>query len=816
MTALAGVFGTLLIAPAPQALAQSAAQAAGQTVNIDLPAQALGSAITTLSAQTGVQVFASGDVVKGRTAPAVAGRMTPRQALERLLSGSGLEARATADGSLTVQEQLETKPLPEVQVYARPFQESATGPIRGQVAKRSATGTKTDTPLLETPQSISVIGKEELRRREVSSIKEALAFTPGITPVMSLDLREDLTNLRGFAVDYSSFFLDGLATPAITYGLSRGEPYGLERIEVLRGPSSMLYGQNPIGGMVNMVSKRPTSTPLHEVQVTVGSHDRHQGAFDFSGPMSRSGEWSYRLTGLVRKSETDVDYLRDDRTYLAHAITWRPSARTSVTALASYTRDDLGRSGGTAAFLPASGIALPNPNGTIARNTNGGEPTFDFYKKEQSSIGYDLEHRFNDTWSVQQNLRYRTTNLNYQTAYGLNWQTPNSAPPTNPNPTNVTNPIYLRGAFGSFARNAALAVDNRVQAKWNAGSVEETLLAGLDYRESKLDELRYFGAGAPINIFNPLYGQRFALPAQPDTDQQVRLRQTGIYLQSQTKFVQTWLITAGLRQDWATNEVSNHLAQRSVKQDDQATTGRLAFTYLGPNGLAPYVSYSTAFTPTSGADFAGNAFSARTGKQVELGVKYEPANLNSLFTAAVFDITQDNMLTRDLDPAHPFQQVQGGAFRSKGLELEAKTSPTPSLDLIASYTYLDARITKSNAGNIGNRPKGVPQNSAAARADYTFHNVLPNAAFGFSAGVQYVGTTTSSDGALSGTNLVPVGYFTLPAFTQYSAGFHFDSGPYRFVLNVSNLTDKVTYDCYGNKCWYGAGRDIRATLSYNW
>lgn len=709
--------------------------------------------------------------------------------------------------------------LPEVRVRATADRENGRGPVNGVVAKRTATATKTDTPIVEVPQAISVITKDEILLRGASNLKEVLGYTPGVTSVNAVDAREDLVTFRGFAFDWNSFFIDGMATPATTYGLAKGEAYGMERVEILHGSSGSLFGQNPAGGMVNLVTKKPVLAPLREVQLTVGSNQRRQAAFDLGGAITEDGQWSYRLTGLVRKARTDIEYVRDDRTYIAPAITWSPSARTRLTLLAHYINDDLGHSGGTSAFLPGSGIALPNPNGVIDRSTNGGEPGFDMYRKEQTSVGYDLDQRLSEDWSFRQSLRYRNLRLSYQTAYGTGFVAAASLPVGTP-----ANLYYNRGTLGSFATNEMVTLDNQFQADWQGEGWEHTLLLGVDFRNSTLRETNHFtSVGAPINVFDPVYGANLALTPVPTAHKQEGMRQMGVYAQSQFKYRQQWLVTAGLRADSMRSTFDSKMTPTvSEDRSEDALTGRVGLSYLASTGLTPYISYSTGFTPTSGADFNNNLFKARTSRQKEIGLKYQPVGSNSLFTAALFDITQRNVLTND--PIHLFSQIQNGKYRSRGLELEAKTELTRSLDLIASYTRLDPEITESNNLNVGNRPRGIPLEAFSARLDYTIRGGIARG-LGFGLGIQHIGATPTADGARYLASQPANYYFSVPAFNLVNAGIHYDQGPVQWIFNITNLEDKKTYDCssrvsvlnvQASTCWYGAGRDARLTMVYRW
>ncbi|GKS77412.1 TonB-dependent siderophore receptor [Acidovorax sp. SUPP950] len=768
--------------------------------NFHVPAASLEDALNAFARQAGITLSFDPTIVSGRKAAAVIGQRTVEEGLEALLLAHRLEATRTPGGAYVVRAMpvlAAGATLAPITVTANVDKEMATGPVHGYVAKRSATGTKTDSLLVETPQSVSVITSDELAARAVSSIKEAVGYTVGVTPSPAQDFREDLTTFRGFPFDWASFYLDGLAMPSTTYGVSTSEPYGMERIEVLRGPSSMLFGQSSTGGLLNMVSKRPTSDPIREIQFQIGSHQRRQIGIDLAGPVGESGEWTYRLTGLARRSDSDIDFVEDNRIFLAPALTWKPSAATSLTLLASTMADDLGHSGGTSAFLPASGIELPNPSGTIARNTNGGEPSFDYYKKKQHSVGYEFEHRFDGDWEFRQNARWRKVDVDYQTAYGLGLLT-----------SDTSRRMLRRGAFGSFGNAESTAIDNQLQKEWTGMGAKHTTLVGLDYRSTKLDELRYFGFSSPgIDIFAPVYGTTFALPATPDTDQKTAARQLGLYLQNQAKFGQHWLLTLGARWDTAKHEIDDRLESRITTISEKKTTGRVGLTYLFDNGVAPYASIATSFTPTLDPNNYGAPFKARTGKQHEVGVKYQPPGSNSLYTVAVFDLKQRNVLTADPDQVnHPFGQVQTGAYRSRGLELEAKTELSKSLNVMAAYTYIDAKVAESNNGNVGNTPKGIPRHTASAWADYKVRGGSLNG-LGFGVGARYVGKRPSADAP---------GFYMVPAFTILDAAMSYELDSWRLALNVGNLTNKVTYDCWLTRCWYGPGRSLKATATLRW
>jgi iron complex outermembrane receptor protein len=388
------------------------------------------------------------------------------------------------------------QPVPLTDTEPRPKTETATGPVEGIVATRSATGTKTDTPLLETPQSISVITADRVHQQAATSVSDALGYTAGVRAnVYGDDTRFDWLSIRGFDAYLPGFFVDGmLARNNNTWSVWKVEPYGQERIEVLKGPPSVLYGQANVGGMVNVISKRPLDEPFNEVRVRAGNNKRIEGAFDFSGPATNDGTFLYRLTGLLLDTDTQVDFTSQERIYIAPAVTWRPSTSTSLTLLGQYLKEDDVPNN---RFLPPQGIVLPNQNGRIPRDFFTGEPGYDKFVQEQWAIGYLFQHRFDRVWQVRQNLRYREVDVDYKTVYG-----------TGLDAGDPTQRTLTRGVFTSFEKMQAFTVDNQVQADFTTGAIKHTMLAGVDYQNNVFDQRAGIGAGPSIDMYDPSMERR--------------------------------------------------------------------------------------------------------------------------------------------------------------------------------------------------------------------------------------------------------------------------------------------------------------------
>ncbi len=766
-------------------------------VNLDIPAEPLDKALTTLARQSGIQILFASEATRARMSAALKGSYTAREALDKLLAGSGLVVREQGDKTYTVQAADAARSdnaLPTVTVTADAA-ESAYGPVNGYVATRTASATKTDTPLLETPQSISIIPRERYEAQGAQSVNEALRYSAGISSYGAGTRSDWYTVVRGFD---PNVYLDGLALPTtINLASWRVDPYLLERIEVLRGPASVLYGQGQPGGTVNMVSKLPTATPLHEIEVQLGNNARRQLAGDFGGAIDEDGKLLYRFTGLVRDSNLPFGPFKDQRLLLAPSLTMKLSHDTSLTLQATYLRD---RTNSSDNFLPASGTILPNPNGHLSSSLFTGSPDFDRYEKEQWSLGYLFEHRFDDTWTVRQNLRYSHLSLKDYMTYGVGLDDSDSSQSSMSRYAGIAKPDYGR-----------LSVDNQVQAQFRTGAIEQTVLAGVDVQRQRRHNWEAYALTSSLNLYHPVYTAfDWSIFDNVTPEDSISIQeQVGLYVQDQVKLGQRWVLTGSLRRDWAKTTNEDLIASTSTTQKDSATTGRLGAVYLAGGGWAPFVSYSTSFMPELGTDRFGNAFKPTRGRQVEAGVKYQPDEKTAI-TAALFEIRQKNVTTTDLSDPLGTHYVQTGEVRSRGVELEAALELSRSLKAVASYSYTEVKNTQTNdASALDKTPVDIPRprHLASLWLDYTLRGGQLNG-LGMGAGVRYVGNAPgSADNSLN-----------VPGYTLVDAALHYDLPQWRLSLTASNLFDKeYVSGCYdATRCIYGNGRTVLATARYRW
>ncbi|MGO2009477.1 TonB-dependent siderophore receptor [Vreelandella alkaliphila] len=791
----------LALLPALHAAAQqnSSQAVASQTHAFSIPANPLPQAITDFSSVTGMQVLYTGNQAYEISAPAVQGNLTTIQALDRLLAGSGMTYRFTGARSVTLEQINQTSTTTLEPLLVTGERESAYQSVDGYIARNSATGTKTDAPIVETPQSISVVTADRVEAIGATRLKEALAYTPGVnTSPWGDESQYDWIHIRGFDAYSPGFYKDGLQLRnSGTWAVWQTENFGTERIEVLRGPSSVLYGQNIPGGMINVMSKRPSETPSRSLEMQVGENSRQQVTADFTGPVNDNDDLLYRVVGLAQDAELSTGDLRNDRYYFAPSLTWTPTSDTSVTLMAEYLRM---RTGSVWNSYPTKGTLLPNPNGRIPVSTFTGERDFNRYHQDQWMVGYALEHRLNDILSMRQNARYGRFDTDYRTMYEGNFVTVN---PDNPeDPTNFR--TITRTPFSSDEEAKSLTIDNQVEAGFSRGNWDHTLLFGLDYQRTDFDVLaNYGGTVGNLDLYNPIYGSAVSLNP-PFQDSESTLEQLGTYAQSQIKFQERWVLTLGGRYDHASVDNLDRLTDESTTQTEHDVSARAGLVYLAANGLAPYISYSESFLPTTTINpDTGKPFSPETGRQYEAGLRYQPAHHDGMYSVAAFDVERQNYVT--YDPT--WLPEQTGEVQVRGLEAEALFKPTARSNLTVAYTWIpEADVTASeNPDQIGKQNNAVAEHQASIWGDYRF---LSGWQIGL--GARYFGSHEGAQEAAPAN---------IPAYTLLDGMIGYTHGPWGLRMNVHNLTDKTyvsTCNGSGSMCSYGAPRQINATLSYDW
>jgi iron complex outermembrane receptor protein len=661
----------------------------------------------------------------------------------------------------------ETTQLERIVVKAE-AEENATGGQTGPtIAQQAATATKTNTPIMETPRSVSVITEQLMADQGVQTVQDALVYSAGVYgAAFGFDTRGDWARVRGLEPED---YRDGLKWHFGYYNNTRPHPFTLERIEVLKGPASVLYGQGSPGGIINVVSKLPQEETRREAYVEYGSHNRKEAGVDMTGKVDESGTLLYRMIGVWRDSDTQVDYVPDDSYVFAPSFTWRPTDDTSLTVLANLQRN---KSGSSAQFFPWEGTLLSAPNGKIPTNRFISEPGWDRYDTQQAAITAIFDHRFNETWSVSARMRYSDSKADYDTIYPV-------FPPTiNPDGRTIDRVAYM-----SAASAQVFTGDARLRADFDTGAIDHKLAFGIDYQNATTENDYFYGSGGTIDLYDPVYGNiPTGLPYydfNPATT-----RQTGFYVTDQIKFGSGWIASVGLRYD---------VAKDADGKRDNELSKDFGLMYEFDNGVAPYVSYSESFVPVTGTDFNGDPFKPLRGKQYEAGVKFQPPGTPSIVTAAIFQIEQENMLLSD--PSNPLNQIQSGEARIRGVELEAQTKWN-EFELLANYTYLDTR------GTDGYRLDTVPEHMASAWLSYRPEGEWEGFKAGF--GLRYVGKTW--DGV---DKLHTDPYLLADAMIGY------ETDRWAVALVGRNLFDKVhlTSCLARGDCFYGDRRSVALNVS---
>lgn len=641
--------------------------------------------------------------------------------------------------------------------------------------------TKTNTRLLDTPQAVSVVPRALIEDQGAVTLEEVLRNTAGVT-TGGYYSDWDYYRIRGFDAAFTTYW-DGLRGD---YG-KNVELFGVERVEILKGPASSLYGQGPLGGLVNIVSKKPIKDDFADVSLTLGTYSYVEPAID-AGVVLNSAKTVYlRLNALYRDQESFVGFTHKRRVYIAPSITWEIGPDTTWTLLGSYTHDR----DKTAFPLPAKGTVLPNINGHIPRNRYVGEPDKpNEVEQWRLRIDSQFSHRFNEVLSLRQNFSYSRiwqdwNHILYPSSLDADER------------TLYRYPYSLRETLDRFAADTAL------EAKFQTGPVEHYLVGGVDYYSTESDQdnqqINYAdfpGSYPALDLFSPNYGR--PLPtALVNATVHTESDWWGVYLQEHAKWEPFTLLLGG-RYDWTSSDNS----------DAEAFTGRVGITYEVVKGVAFYANYSQSFNPQwSYKDAAGNAVEPETGENWEGGVKVELLDGRVSGMVSVFHLTRENVATANLATPDPFDSVVSGEQVSQGVEVESVINFAPGLDLTLAYTFTDAEITEDNTLIVNSRLAGVPEHAFSGWIRYTIQDG-PLRGLGFGFGGRYY---SAQEGDASYTNP-----FRLPAYGLLDAAIYYKRGPFYAQINVKNLLDREYYNGAYNDLYVLPGEPLAVRATVGW
>jgi iron complex outermembrane receptor protein len=701
--------------------------------------------------------------------------------------------------------------------------EAATITVTGlRTIVTSDAGTKTNTPLIETPQSITRIDNAELVRRNALSINQALTYVAGVTPNQRGGVvgRYDQLTIRGFA---PAQFLDGMRLLGGSYSSPQIDFHRIESVDVIKGPASVLYGNATPGGLVNLTSKLPTEDFHGMIDLAAGSYSLWRGAVDVGGSLDADHKLRVRLIGGAERSDGFVDTTRYRRYYINPAISFAPNDKTSLSVIAAYQRDPKSGSYGSA---PPIGTALPNPLGQLPVSFYDGEPSYEAFDRKQYTITGLFRRSITDWLKYRANTRYLKIKQHYRQVYGSSLSTDNRT--------------LVRGGGGSDENANTWSFDNNLLATFGTGPLKHELMAGLDYYRSRAVGYQRFVTGAAngipnLDIFNPVYGVAIPDIVASAVPTYTRRKQTGVYAQDQIQLGGLNLI-GSIRKDWYRQTTTTAGVATRVGQDK--VTYRAGALYAFDFGLSPYVSYSTSFEPQSGVNLAGQPYVPITGRQYEAGLKFQPRGTQTILTLSVYDLARQNVLVTD--PANIRNSIQVGETKTRGVEAEGRGSIRPGLDFSVALTYMDARYTKGNpatagvingaaqSGVTGTRVLGVPKWMASSFLSYDLAKASavsgPLAGLSFGGGVRYVG---ASDGlnSITAAGITTLNRFPVRGFTLVDTMLNYDLGAgggalkgLNLALNVSNLFDKRhVSSCFATGwCWFGSPRTVVGSVRYKW
>lgn len=779
-----------------------AAEQASSVRAYNLPAAPLATTLNQIASQAGLALTLNPSLAAGKTSAPVQGQFDAQGALREALRGTGLQLEQGGAGTFTLVAIPEgIVALPETSIIGQGDTESAWGPVEGYLANRTAAGTKTDTALVEAPRSISVATREQMQDRNVQNLDDAVKYMPGIVSASyGSDTRYDWMRVRGFE---PTQFLDGLPLPRGVYANPKAETWNLDRLALLRGPASSVYGQTPPGGLLDMVSRRPSAEQSNAIQVQYGSDNYRQINFASTGKIDDEGQFLYGVSGVVRDAGTQVDHIDNKRYNIAPSLTWNIDPDTKFTLLSQFTRDDTGT---TSQFLPIQGTKIKSSLGEVSHHKNLGDPDYEFYDRTYYALGYAFEHRFNDTWQFKQNLRYTKSELSFQqlTVGSYIYQPADAAGNIARSSTNVDENI------GQFA------VDNNFQADFATGDIIHTVLLGLDHQRTDTSFRTIYGTASNINIFDPVNTAPTVRPVgvTPYYDYNQKTVQTGLYVQDQMA-LDKWRLTLGGREDWV-HQGTTYFNKLDATNTDRSKnfSGNAAISYVFDSGFVPYLSYAESFQPASNASTDPvKSYKPTEGKQWELGIKYQPPGSNTLLSAAVYDLTQKNVLVTRTGAGNESITDQAGEVKVKGLELEAVSDVTENLKVIAAYTLSKSEV--QTGIYKGNRLQLIPNQQASLWTDYTWHTG-PLDGFGIGFGARYTGNTYGDQGnTWTGK---------ANAYTVFDGAVHYDLGRIdnslkgaSVKLNATNLFNKdYISTCDGSYCYFGDQRSVVASATYQW
>lgn len=661
-------------------------------------------------------------------------------------------------------------------------QDAASGATEADVIVVTGVATKTDSNIMEVPQSISVVDSDQFIDRGAVTFQDIFRYSAGVsTESLGEDTRGDFFGARGFETQQ---YLDGLSRmPDFVYG-ARMDVFTIERAEILRGPSGVLYGSGAPGGLFNAVSKTPNWDYSSEIGLIVGTNEHREVRLDVTGALSDTV--AGRFVGVARQGQLQPEGQDDNRVVIMPSISWAPTQNTDITFLVLYQQDDLG----TQTYLPLTKSATaPTNDERLPIDFFIGEPGFNHMDMEHLSGTLMIDHRFNDNISVHNRTRYFDQSVDYAEVYG---DLSDGVDPF----IDAGRTLLAREFYVLAEDYQVLNSDSHAKFDFATGQFSHQLLLGVDYLEFTQDRREgyscngfegFFGCFAggsppPLDITNPQYGADFDFGFTNAYD--TKSTQLGYYLQDQINYGERVAFVLGVRRDRATSEVSG------IEEDpNSATTVKAGVIVDVGGGVSPYFSYSESFQPVFGGDFFGNAFVPQEARQYEAGFKWQPIS-DALITFAYFDIKESNFVTADPDFIQ--NSIQSGEIGSTGFEIEANANLFDGFNVSAAYSYTDAEVLSDNGGREGLPVENVPEHLASIWGVQSL--TLNDWDVRIGGGVRYTGEKQDT-----------FSLFETKPVTLVDALLEVERDQWSVALNVTNLFDEEYYAfCVASSNPYGA------------
>ncbi|KAI9135051.1 TonB-dependent siderophore receptor [Acaryochloris sp. CCMEE 5410] len=629
-------------------------------------------------------------------------------------------------------------------------------PEEGYAPSTASVGTRTDSPIRDVPQSIQVIPKQIIEDQQAIGVEEVVENVGGVTFLGNQDSRGLNFSIRGF--DNVPVLQNGFRL----FGGDSVEPEvaNLERVEVLKGPASILFGQSEPGGLINLIRKKPLSEPFYKLQIQGGNRGFVSPSVDLSGPLDKDGNLLYRLNALYRREDSFRDYTSSfDRFFVGPSLTWNISDQTDVTFSLEYIKEDNPADFGTLAF--GDGIA----NIPLSQVTNNPDDTVD---KTFLKVGYNLEHRFNDKWKLRNEFSYIYDKYDYGVL---------ALPFSLDEPTGTLTRVFA----AQFNENTFFNLNTSLQGEFETGSIRHNVVAGVDLSRADNNGATRFSPTPEflsfLDIFNPVYDPKPPFDTVPiafGNDNSVN--RLGVYLQDQIYLLDNLILVGGIRYDIVDRSNISIVTGIEETQVDEAFSPRVGLVFQPTDYLALYANYSKSFNPTFERDDTGEILDAERGEGFEVGIKAELIKDRLSATLAFFDITKSNVATAD--PVIPFASVTTGEQNSRGIDFDISGEILPGWNVIASYAYIDAKVTQDNTFPIGNDLSGVPEHSASLWTSYEIQSGDAQG-LGFGLGFNFVDDRA---GDLENS-------FRADSYFLTNAAIFYRRDKWDFRINIDNLFD---------------------------